>query len=142
MTEIYTLSIELVRSRFASCEWTRKVEIPADTIVDDLHYLIQDTINFDDEHGYEFYIGNSPTSGKIVFAEPDDWDETEFRSIDTEIKDIYPLGKLKLYYLFDWGDNWLFQIKKDRQIEEAEPRAKYPRVIEAIGRNPLQYGDS
>jgi hypothetical protein len=105
-----------------------------------LHYLIQDIVNFDNDHGYEFYIGNSPTSRKIAFGEPDDWDEIEFRSLDTELKDIYPLGKMKVYYLFDWGDHWLFQIKKDRKIKETEPRKKYPRIIEKLGRNPLQYG--
>jgi len=45
----------------------------------------------------------------------------------------------KLYYWFDFGDDWTFEITKDRRIKSAEPRVKYPRVVGATGPNPEQY---
>jgi pRiA4b ORF-3-like protein len=59
---------------------------------------------------------------------------------DPGLDEIFPLPKpLKLYYWFDFGDDWKFEIKKARQEKEAEPRVKYPRVIERAGPNPVQY---
>ena len=31
------------------------------------------------------------------------------------LKEIYPMTAYKLYYMFDIGDSWLFEIKKSRQ---------------------------
>ncbi len=47
-----------------------------------------------------------------------------------------------LVYLFDFGDNWVFQINKTRHKDKvAHPGMVYPRVIEAKGKNPEQYQD-
>jgi hypothetical protein len=56
---------------------------------------------------------------------------------------VYPLPKsCKLYYHFDFGDDWYFGIRKIRK-KPHEPAAgvTYRRVVEAIGPNPPQYGD-
>ncbi len=59
------------------------------------------------------------------------------------ISSIWPLPTgMKLYYLFDFGGNWIFQINKTRHKDKiAQPGIKYPRVIEAKGKNPEQYPD-
>jgi hypothetical protein len=49
---------------------------------------------------------------------------------------------MKLYYLFDFGDNWIFQINKTRHKDKIEQAGVvYPRVIEAKWKNPKQYPD-
>jgi hypothetical protein len=59
---------------------------------------------------------------------------------DPSLHQIFPLPQpLKLFYWFDFGDDWKFQIKKARQEKPPKPRVKYPRVIERAGRNPVQY---
>jgi hypothetical protein len=45
----------------------------------------------------------------------------------------------KIYYLFDFGDSWLFQIKKSRKKLQNENGVKYPRVVKSAGVNPEQY---
>ena len=140
MAEIYTLRIELIDGRFANSEWARVIEVSPEIDFVDLHYIIQDAIKFDNDHMHEFHLGTSPYNRKVVFGEPDGWSDYEYRSVDTKLKEIYPLGKLKLFYHFDFGDDWLFQIKKERKVKQTEPRKKYPRIIEKIGRNPPQYG--
>ena len=37
------------------------------------------------------------------------------------------------------SNEWLFEIKKMRTLKPVNPKAKYPKVIERIGRNPVQY---
>ncbi len=64
------------------------------------------------------------------------------RSKALTLEQVFPLPKnMKLYYHFDFGDDWRFEIRKARtKPKEPEARVKYPRVIESIGRNPREYG--
>ena len=57
------------------------------------------------------------------------------------LEDVFPLEKgKKLYYLFDYGDEWLFKITKSgKKPHNPEKGVKYPAVIEKLGENPEQY---
>jgi hypothetical protein len=48
---------------------------------------------------------------------------------------------MKLYYHFDFGDDWYFETRRSRmKPKEPTPRIEYPRVVETLGQNPRQYG--
>gem|GEM_PF-271068 len=50
-----------------------------------------------------------------------------------------PSGR-RLFYLFDWGDEWLFSITKPRQKpQQPVPSRKYPRTVSQQGKRPKQY---
>lgn len=110
----------------------------------DVHLAIQKAINFDNDHLFEFYAGKHFRNRKIEFVDPPDL-ETPFEFIDTfdeiTLDQVYPLPKgLKLYYYFDFGDSWIFEIRKSRKKpREPEPGVQYPRIVEKIGENPEQY---
>ena len=44
-------------------------------------------------------------------------------------------------YLFDYGDEWRFEVKVQKINDEGEPGVEYPRIVEAIGEAPPQYAD-
>ena len=44
-----------------------------------------------------------------------------------------------LFMLFDFGDDWVFRINKTRKNAELHQNVTYPRIIEHIGKNPVQY---
>ncbi|RVT42814.1 hypothetical protein EMM73_17880 [Rheinheimera sediminis] len=123
--EIYTLEITLPFK--AKKPWRRVIEVAEDTPLFELHYFIQMMVKFDNDHLYEFHIAKTP--GRNT------------QPIDDEqmLNEVYPLHRSKLFYLFDFGDCWLFQFKKLRKKAEKQPRVKYPRVVESEGRNPRQY---
>ncbi len=54
---------------------------------------------------------------------------------------LFPLGKgNKLFYMFDYGDNWLFKISKSRKSpKELTQGIKYPRIVSETGMKPEQY---
>jgi hypothetical protein len=60
-------------------------------------------VAFDNDHLYEFYIGKNTRNKSGVISE------------HTNLNKIYPMTGVKLYYLFDYGDHWLFQINKSRK---------------------------
>ena len=48
----------------------------------------------------------------------------------------------KVFYMFDYGDSWLFQLTKSRKKPHAaEAGITYPRVVSEEGTKPDQYPD-
>jgi hypothetical protein len=121
--------------------WEATIEIPDICSLLDLHLFIQNTIRFDNDHLFEFYAGRNDRNRKIIFSEnsgyPDDEDVYE----NILLKDVYPLNGLKLYYLFDFGDNWLFEIKKSRKKAIPLNDTEYPRIVTENGVKLRQYLD-
>ncbi|MEJ2157034.1 MAG: hypothetical protein P8X96_17000 [Desulfobacteraceae bacterium] len=124
--EIYTLEISFPYDEDDE-PWSRVIEVEEGMTFHKLHTYIQDVVEFDDDHLYEFYIGKNPRnrSGSVRKS--------------SKLNEVYPLTGYKIYYLFDFGDSWLFQIKKSRKKLQKEKGTKYPRLVKAVGKNPEQY---
>lgn len=122
-----------------SKEWYRLIEIEEQTDLETLHLAIQASVDFDNDHLYDFFIANNPTgSEKKLFGDENGG------PADHAIGDMFPLpNHKKLFYLFDYGDSWYFRITKVRKKpKSAESGVRYPRIVEAVGKNPQQYNVS
>ena len=140
-SDILTLAISLSGWRGDGYEWQRTIEIPANASLHDLHCTIQDMAGFDDDnHMYTFYVGRNWRQRGAELAEPAaPVGDSDYEEIP--LNKVYPLvNKSRLYYWFDFGDDWIFEIRSRRGTKVRNTRAKYPRVIEERGRNPRQYG--
>jgi len=138
---ILTLTIECVRGAYLSERCIRVIEIHAKASLYDLHDAIQDTVKFGRDHPFEFFLANSssPYAVKKWLTEKEEWEDKEDDFCRIRLTDIWPTGRKKLYYLFDFGDKWTFEIRKGRGGKEPEQGVKYPRLLKAIGPNPEQY---
>lgn len=132
---IWTLEIKLFQYDNEN-NWKVLVEIDSMSTLEELHYLIQYAVNFDNDHLYEFYISKTERSRDRIRFD----DENE-KIYSATLESIYPLEKgKKLYYLFDYGDSWLFIITKSRKKpQEALDDVEYPRIINEEGNKPDQY---
>ena len=126
---IYTLIVECVGGMYYDgSECVRVIEIDEDSSLEVLHGIIQQAVDFDDDHLYDFYAGRHSRNQKVEFE------------VDAILSEIYPLPpSCKLYYLFDYGDSWVFQIRKSRKRTESQLGVSYPRIIKETGKNPTQY---
>lgn len=124
--EIFTLKISFPYDE-SEVPWSRTIEVKEDFTLYNLHDYIQQLIDFDDDHLYEFYVGKNPRNK--AYSAPK----------KSKLNEIYPLTGHKLFYLFDFGDSWLFQIKKSRKKKVINVKATYPELIELSGENPEQY---
>jgi len=115
--------------------WSCTIEMEDSSTLEDLHYVIQQAVEFDDDHLYEFYVATSERSRyRDVVASYEDADAITLESIFP-----IPSGK-KLFYLFDFGDHWLFQVSLTRKVPfSAKSGANYPRLIDENGERPEQY---
>ncbi|MFV1975949.1 MAG: hypothetical protein ACC651_09390 [Candidatus Scalindua sp.] len=137
MKELYTLTVELESGMYAESPWKRVIELSEETDLYDFHLYIQKIIGFDNDHLFEFFVGKSWRKRERVFGDEYGFEESE--GLDTMLNEVYPLTGSKLYYHFDFGDSWMFKIKKGRKKKYVEKGITYPRVIESEGENPDQY---
>ena len=121
--------------------WEATIEVPDICTLFDLHLFIQKILDFDNDHLFEFYAGRNERNRKIEFSEEpgSPYDGQDYERV--LLKEIYPLRDLKLYYLFDLGDNWLFEIRKIRKKALPQEDTEYPRVVSDNGVKLRQYID-
>lgn len=112
----------------------RRVKIAASATLADLHLVIQEVFDFEDDHLYSFFMTNKPWDG------PGYGRIEEGRGFDAAGKKIFELGLeigQEFLYIFDYGTEWRFKIKTERfsdglEIKEAE-------LVDAKGESPEQY---
>ena len=133
---IWVIEIELLFGLHAENEWQVSIEIDSVTTLEDLHYIIQQAVQFDNDHMYKFYISRTERSRDRIRFD----DENE-QIYNVTLESLYPLKKgKKLYYMFDYGDSWLFKISKSRKNPQQQKKGmRYPRLVNEVGKKPEQY---
>lgn len=113
----------------------RHIQINQSETLYKLHQAIISAFEFDDDHCHAFFMDNK------YWGHGDTYFSTKSRSTDRLTKS-YRLERLGLEkgcrfkYLFDFGDEWWFQCKVLRAVEE---RTDIPKVIRSVGEPPVQY---
>ncbi|MFD0953782.1 IS1096 element passenger TnpR family protein [Virgibacillus natechei] len=121
----------LTASLHSSC-W-RRLRLPGSATLLDLHEVIQEAFGFDDDHLYSFFMDGKRFS-KYFYNSPMD--------VQGPYVHEKQIGRLNLYegkrfvYLFDFGDEWLIDIKVEKIEEEEEKPAD---IVEKKGEDPDQY---
>jgi hypothetical protein len=134
---IITIKVQLASGLHAREEWSCELEVEEATSLNDLHRVIQDAVGFDDDHMYMFFI-----SRREFGSERTSFDDSE-HSLDTKLSGLFPLPKSrKLFYWFDFGDDWIFQVSKTRKKpRQATAGQLYPAIVSESGKKPEQYPD-
>lgn len=128
----------------------RDLEVLENISLYDLADEILNSFDFDFDHLFGF--GDNPNSfynSKIKYGikdEQDDFFDDAFgRKKDGDVEettlsevDFLRTEKDKMSFLFDFGDNWKFEIEL-RGFGEKERRIKYPRILKINGEAPEQY---
>ncbi|MFM2067418.1 MAG: hypothetical protein RLZZ584_2327 [Pseudomonadota bacterium] len=130
------LKITLVSGAYATGKWERVMEIESSAVLEDVHLAIQDVLNFDNDHMYEFFTARTERSRGRVSFDGENGDIYE-RTIDS----LFPLPKgHRLYYLFDYGDDWVFSISKLRApARKSGGNVTLPCLVSEVGEKPEQY---
>lgn len=110
----------------------RHIQISANATLYQLHQVILNAFDFDDDHQHAFFMDNR------VWSPVDVYFSSKGKARDRLTKK-YTLQQIalkngqKFKYLFDFGDEWVFQCKVLRELEE---RTAVPRVIRSVGEGP------
>ena len=138
---IWTLRVECKFGRYLADECIRVIEISSDASLLELHDAIQGAVGFDRDHLFEFLAGRHCRNRKVTFVDNLECEDTFDAHAQISLEQVYPLPeRLRLFYHFDFGDDWYFEIRKSRkQPTEPVVGVEYPRVIDRVGPNPEQY---
>ena len=147
---IMTLTVKLLDCPLADGGWKGSIEIDSKSTFVQLHSAIQQAVEFESDHMYQFtitsssraYGGTDNIAIGTTFAGFAD-DKFEYDVLTTTLEDIFPLPTGKnLIYWFDFGDDWMFKVTKSRKAtHEPVKGTKYPRLVDEKGVKPVQYPD-
>jgi len=78
----------------------------------------------------------------MVLGDDDDEEEVESGDVRTTTLDSLELQRGQSFlYLFDYGDEWHFNVRVHAVDENASSTIHYPRVVQIVGEAPPQYPD-
>lgn len=102
-----------------------------------LHRAIQNAFDFDDDHQHAFFLDNHVWSHeRAYFSVKSDPGDRVTKSCTLQKAGLKPGDKFK--YLFDFGDEWVFQCRVLRRTEES---VDIPYILKSVGESPEQYPD-
>ncbi len=108
----------------------RRVEVPLDIRLDDLHLAIQVAMGWENCHLYEFRTAKA----RWGIPDPDGDDFSPAEQLDAAkatLADLFAKSGRKAFkYLYDFGDGWQHSIKVEA-VAEADNGVAYPRLIAA-----------
>ena len=128
-TEIYVVKVLLKRG-----VW-RRIQIGSKHTLYDLHKTILEAFGFSEDHLYAFFMEGKPWQGEAYWSQDNDEgpyaNKIKIESLDLEVK-------RKFLYLYDFGDEWRFEVQIEK-IVESEIVLLKPVVVEIKGESPEQY---
>lgn len=138
--DVYVFKVKLGYDKRVWC----KIEILGSQNLHDLSLEIVGAFGLLDFHLYSFFMSGRAWDASTEYVTPDypqglGWLDDDKRMAD-EVK-ICSLGlkpKQKFLYLYDYGDEWRFEVQFLKRIA-SENGAVYPRITQRRGESPSQY---
>mgnify|MGYP001030745072 FL=1 len=114
----------------------RHIQISGGNTLEDLHNAIQDAFAFDNDHAYAFFMDNCQWSKRDAYYAPGIGQFDERSAGDFCLNQLDLEAGKQFKYLFDFGDEWVFQCRVLRVLEE---QTEQPAVVRVQGEPPEQY---
>jgi len=107
----------------------RRVEVPLDIRLDDLHFVLQVAIGWQNGHPFEFRVGDA-----VWGLQDRDAGTAVIPAEQATLADVLARGRSFAYgYVF--GEDWQHTVELEA-VEPARTDISYPRIVSAEGRCP------
>jgi hypothetical protein len=130
---------EIARLRIEIDEVTpavlRRVEVPLDIRLDDLHFVLQIAVGWQNCHPFEFRLDDEGGAKRWGLVDKDDPESSPEPAEHATLADLLAHGQHAFHYDYVYGEDWAHTIELEA-ITAADPTAHYPRLVEAKGRCP------
>jgi len=131
MEQSYVISVSLCTGCY------RHIQISSRAKLRLLHKTILSAFSFSDDHAHAFFMDNHLWSHQNAFFSMELGHEERLTSQYT-LKGLNLRKGDKFKYLFDFGDEWVFQCKVLQILEEP---VDFPQILRSVGPSPAQYPD-
>jgi Plasmid pRiA4b ORF-3-like protein len=121
----------------------RDIEISGGASLYKLAEVINNIFGFEFDHAFGFYDNlKNPYKSKVVYELFADMGEPSVEGAKSvkksKVADAFDTDGKALAFLFDYGDEWLFQVKRIGTREQAAPKSFW-KMIKSVGEAPEQY---
>ena len=127
MGEIARLRIEIDEVEPAV---VRRVEVPVAIRLDDLHFVLQIAIGWQNCHPFEFRVGETAWG----LLDRDDPVSSPLAAESATLADVVALSDT-FRYDYVYGEDWAHTVVLE-SVAPADPAVAYPRLVSAQGRCP------
>lgn len=120
---------------------SREIEIRSDQTFEDLHNAIQQAVGFDASQPASFYMSNDHwIKGQEISLKPREkrGNDKNVLMEDAVLSDWMIDPHQKIYYLFDYENQWTFYVELYRIFPSADVRKNYPVCVKVNGDAPKQ----
>lgn len=131
MKKSYVISVSLGTGCY------RHIRISAGATLFQLHKAILNAFDFKDDHLHAFFMDNRCWSPNDAYFSSEMGIQGNYgltKRTTLAKLNLSPNDKFK--YLFDFGDDWVFQCKV---LREMEGHVDIPCILRSVGENPKQY---
>jgi hypothetical protein len=101
----------------------RRIAVPSDCTLGDLHHVIQFAMGWEHSHLHDFRIGRVTYGDPDMLVEEDDKDEWQ-----APLAQVVPRARRKFRYVYDFGDSWEHEIQVE-SVGPPDPETRYPVVL-------------
>lgn len=146
--DIYVLKVVLLRMGFREMkkEVSRIIEIDGKATLYDLHQNIQYAFNWDNDHLFSFFLGESMKDRENEYsANPlgehmiANFRDPSKSASDAELRDLNLQVGREFLYLFDYGDELLHKVSVMDIKKSKASRHEPGKIISKVGKAPDQY---
>jgi Plasmid pRiA4b ORF-3-like protein len=128
----------------------RRVEVPLDIRLDDLHFVLQIAIGWQNCHPFEFRVEgtteNKTTETKTTetkttwekrwgLVDRDDPESSPLPAESATLADVLQYGHTVFHYDYVYGEDWEHTLEAEAVVT-ADAGTHYPRLVSAQGRCP------
>lgn len=131
--------------RFKICfeeddEVVRVLELKSSQTIEDFHFAILKSIDFDSKHNALLYISDDywKKYDKYIFLPEEGMEEVTMfsaKKLSSLINDPHQ----KLLYVYDLNEQWVFQIELVGISMNEDPKKEYPHLVRSENKAPKQY---
>ena len=111
----------------------RRVDVPLSSTLAALNDIIQVSFHWQDDHLYEFVVGER------VYGVPTDEDEFYDRKVykasAIRLKTLVERGVDRFLYVYDFGDNWHHDVIVE-EVRDGDRDTEYPSLVDGARRCP------
>lgn len=113
----------------------RRIEVPLDIRLDDLHFVLQIAIGWQNCHPFEFRVDGASEEKRWGLVDRDDPESSPLPAEGATLADLLQHGRAVFHYDYVFGEEWAHTIEVEA-VAEADANLRYPRLVSAQGRCP------
>ncbi|MHB1500590.1 MAG: plasmid pRiA4b ORF-3 family protein [Candidatus Dormibacteria bacterium] len=103
----------------------RRIQVPSNASLGELHFILQTAMGWDDDHLHLFSVrGAEYADGRVE----DPWGVSSPKNEDRARLALVAPARTRLRYEYDFGDGWEHDLVVER-VFPAEPGVTYPRCV-------------